>query len=63
VVEVTEPLVEEGRDLAEGAALRGHDAVHLASALRASVEILITADVEMIRAARNRGLEVIDSRS
>jgi uncharacterized protein len=63
VVELTEPLVEEAGDLAEGEALRGYDAVHLASALRASVEMLITADVEMIRAARNRGLEVIDSRS
>lgn len=63
VVEVTERLVEEAGDLADDEALRGFDAVHLASALRASVEILITADVEMIRAARNRGLEVIDSRS
>jgi predicted nucleic acid-binding protein len=44
-------------------ATRGYDAVHLATALRASVEILITADLEMIRAARNRGLKVIDSRS
>jgi predicted nucleic acid-binding protein len=63
VVEVTERLVEEAGDLAEDEALCGYDALHLASALRASVEILITADVEMIRAARNRGLEVIDSRS
>lgn len=63
VVEVNEPLIEEAGDLAEDEALRGYDGVHLASALRASVDILITADVEMIRAARNRGLRVIDSRS
>lgn len=63
IVEITEPLIEQAGDLAEGEELRGYDAVHLASALRASVAVLITADVEMMRAAGNRGLEVIDSRS
>jgi predicted nucleic acid-binding protein len=62
-LEVTEPLVEQAGDLAEEDALRGYDAVHLASALRAAVDVLITADVEMIRAARRHGLEVIDARS
>ena len=62
VVEVTEPVVEDAGDLAEQEALRGYDAVHLASALRAAVDVLITADAEMIRAAQNRGLKVIDSR-
>jgi predicted nucleic acid-binding protein len=62
VVEVTERVVEDAGDLAEQEALRGYDAVHLASALRAAVDVLITADAEMIRAARTRGLKVIDSR-
>jgi predicted nucleic acid-binding protein len=62
VVEVSEPVVEDAGDLAEQEALRGYDAVHLASALRAAVDVLITADAEMIRAARAHGLKVIDSR-
>lgn len=62
VLEVTEPVVEDAGDLAEGEALRGYDAVHLASALRSGVDALITADMEMAQAARNRGLKVIDSR-
>jgi predicted nucleic acid-binding protein len=62
VLEVTEPVVEDVGDLAEGVALRGYDAVHLASALRSGVDVLITADIEMVQAARNRGLKVIDSR-
>jgi predicted nucleic acid-binding protein len=62
VVEVTEPVVEDAGDLAEQEALRGYDAVHLASALRDTVDILITADAQLIQAARNRGLRVIDSR-
>jgi predicted nucleic acid-binding protein len=62
VVEVTESVVEDAGDLAEQEALRGYDAVHLASALRAAVDVLITADAEMIGAAKTRGLKVIDSR-
>lgn len=62
VVEVTEPVIEDAGELAEQDALRGFDAVHLASARRAAVDVLITADAEMIRAARTRGLKVIDAR-
>ncbi|MDQ6748261.1 MAG: type II toxin-antitoxin system VapC family toxin, partial [Candidatus Dormibacteraeota bacterium] len=62
VVEVTEPVVDEAGELAEQEALRGFDAVHLASARRAAVDVLITADAEMIRAARAHGLKVIDAR-
>lgn len=62
VVEVTEPVIEDAGELAEQEALRGFDAVHLASARRAAVDVLITADAEMIRAARMRGLKVIDAR-
>jgi predicted nucleic acid-binding protein len=62
VVEVTEPVVEDAGGLAEREALRGYDAVQLASALRASVDVLATADVAMMQAARDRGLRVIDAR-
>jgi predicted nucleic acid-binding protein len=62
VVEVTEAVVDDAGGLAELEALRGFDAVHLASALRAAVDVLITADAQLIGAARNRGLKVIDSR-
>ena len=63
VIEVTEPVVQEAGDLADDQALRGFDAVHLASALRAAIDVLITADVEMIRAGGSLRLKVIDSRT
>ena len=61
IVEVTEPVIEAAGDLAEDHALRGYDAVHLASALRAAVDILVTADRDLLHAGRRVGLKVIDA--
>ena len=63
VLEVTEPIVDLAGDLAETDALRGFDAVHLASAVRAAVDILVTADRDMLHAARRHGIRVIDART
>ena len=63
VLEPVASLIELAGDLAEAEALRGYDAVHLASALSAGVRIFVTADTDLLVAARARGLNVIDTRS
>jgi uncharacterized protein len=56
-------LLAHSEELTEQEELRGYDAVHLASALFAEVDVLITADAALIDAAQRRGLTVIDARS
>jgi uncharacterized protein len=63
VVEATPTVIEDAGDLAEDEALRGYDAVHLASALSAGIRIMACADVDLLAAARARGMKVIDTRS
>ena len=58
VVPVDDRLVREAGDLAENAALRGYDGVHLAAALRAQAEVMATADLDLARAARSQSLAV-----
>lgn len=58
IVEVTEQLIAEAADLAEREALRGYDAVHLASALMIEAEIVTSADAALCDAAARRGLHV-----
>ena len=55
-------VLARAEELAEREALRGYDAVHLASALHAGVEGLITADTALVRAAERLGLTVVDAR-
>jgi hypothetical protein len=55
-------VLARAEELAEREALRGYDAVHLASALHAGVEVLITADTALVRAAERLGLTVVDAR-
>jgi len=62
-VQLDSALLAHAEELAEREALRGYDAVHLASALLAEVDALITADAALIDAAQRRGLMVIDARS
>jgi len=62
-IEVLEPLIRFGGELARRYPLRGFDAVHLASAislLRSSEQQIIfsSADSQLIRAARAEGLVV-----
>lgn len=60
VVELSDGLVRRAGALAESHALRGYDAVHLASAESlADVEIVLVAgDGPLCRAAQSRGLAV-----
>ncbi len=58
LVQVTEDLVVEAADLAEEEALRGYDAVHLASALLVDAALLTSADSDLCDAASRRGLHV-----
>jgi hypothetical protein len=57
-IEVTPSLADRAGDLAEEHALRGFDAVHLASVLEIDAEgtVLVTGDGRLTRAARARGL-------
>src|SRR5689334_9687858 len=52
VVEVSPVVTQIAADLAEQHALRGYDAVHLASALRAQADALVCADHDLLHAAR-----------
>jgi predicted nucleic acid-binding protein len=60
VVEVTDGVVRRAGDLCDSHALRGYDAVHLASALLIDTPdvVLATWDVELAEAARIVGLDV-----
>jgi len=62
-VQVDVVVLAHAEDLAEREALRGYDAVHLASSLFAGADVLITADAALIDAGRRRGLDVIDARA
>lgn len=60
VVNAGPEILQMAGDLAELEALRGFDAVHLASALTAEVDLLVSSDGQMLAAARNRGLAVLN---
>jgi predicted nucleic acid-binding protein len=60
-VGVDAALIRHAGDLAETHALRGYDAVHLASATQAGLEggiVVVTWDMDLARAARDVGLAV-----
>lgn len=57
------PIVRQAGDLAEQHGLQGYDAVHLATAVAAGVDVLVTADTDLLRAASVCGLSIIDARS
>jgi len=62
-VHVDVEVLAHAEDLAEREALRGYDAVHLASSLFAGADVLVTADAALIEAGERCGLTVIDARS
>ena len=60
-VDVSDDLVQHAGDLAERHALRGNDAVHLASALVAAADdaVLVTWGEDLGRAALAEGLAIV----
>lgn len=54
-------IVERTADLSEQHALRGYDAVHLATALAAACDLVMAADRDMLRAAADLGLATVDA--
>ena len=60
VVDVDRTLVLQAAVLAEHEALRGYDAVHLATALAARCDVLASADADLCDAAARHGLLVAD---
>lgn len=61
-LQVDVAVLAEAEDLAEREGLRGYDAVHLASALFARVDALVTADAALVDAGQRCGLTVVDAR-
>ena len=60
LVDVTGELLGDAAQLAEDQALRGYDAVHLAAALLAGSQVLLSADAGLCAAAERCGLHVAD---
>lgn len=59
VVVLDEQLATEAGDLAQRHALRGYDAVHLATALSVGQALMVTWDAELAHAAGDAGLAVV----
>jgi predicted nucleic acid-binding protein len=57
-VNVDADLIDQAGELAEREGLRGYDAVHLAAALRVSVDVICSSDAALCSAAARRGLAV-----
>ncbi len=62
-LQVDSAVLAHAEELAEQEALRGYDAVHLASALFADAEVLVTADTALVEAGQRCRLTVVDARS
>jgi predicted nucleic acid-binding protein len=62
-VQLDPALLTHAEELAEWEALRGFDAVHLASALFTEADLLVSADAALIDAAERCWLAVIDART
>jgi len=58
IVIVDTALVRTAGDVAERDALRGYDAVHLAAAITGQVTVVGSANRQLVKAARRRGLGV-----
>lgn len=58
VVVVDTRLARAAGDFAERDALRGYDAVHLAAAVGGQVEVVASADRQLVEAARRHGFSV-----
>lgn len=57
-IDLTDDLLDVAADLAENETLRGYDAVHLAAALEAEVDVLTSADRDLCDAAARNGIAV-----
>lgn len=64
-IEIDHSHVRVAGDLAEDHALRGYDAVHLATALSVSEDdlVLVTGDSDLVTAATYLGLSVTDTQA
>jgi predicted nucleic acid-binding protein len=58
IVPLTDAVVERTIEILERTALRTLDAMHVASAIEASCELFVTADLRQARAGRSMGLTV-----
>jgi predicted nucleic acid-binding protein len=58
LVEATAELIDRAAHLAESEALRGYDAVHLATALATGATVFTSADADLCGAADRLGLHV-----
>ena len=58
LIDITDDLIEHASSLAVSEALRGYDAIHLAAALLARVDVLTSSDSDLCAAALRNGVHV-----
>ena len=58
LIDITDDLIEHASSLAVSEALRGYDAIHLAAALLARVDVLTSLDIDLCAAAPRNGVHV-----
>lgn len=62
IVVVDAVLLRAAGDAAERDGLRGYDALHLSAAITGQATIVASADRQLVKAARRRGLAVVEPR-
>ena len=58
LVDITDAIIGYASSLAVSEALRGYDAIHLAAALLARVDVLTSADIDLCAAAQRNGVHI-----
>ena len=58
LIDISDTIVGYASSLAVSEALRGYDAIHLAAALLARVDVLTSSDTDLCAAAQRNGLHV-----
>ncbi len=58
LIDITDDIIEDASSLAVNEVLRGYDAIHLAAALLARVDLLTSSDIDLCAAAQRNGVHV-----
>ena len=58
LIDISDAIIGYASSLAVSEALRGYDAIHLAAALLARVDVLTSSDTDLCAAAQRNGLHV-----
>lgn len=58
LIDITDDIIRYASSLAVSEALRGYDAIHLAAALVARIDVLTSSDIDLCAAAQRNGVHV-----